>query len=283
MLARIAKPHYALRPDQLVRRWRLSFREDRATVRTAWGDRLDVFDDPLGRGVGRTGIHELPVSEVMWRLSGGDDLAVDVGANVGYFTALLSHRARRVVAFEPNPRLATTVRSNTARLAGGDRVELREEAVSDREGTASLFMPEDFRDSLVVASLAVAGGERSFEVPTVTLDRVVGEAAVGVLKIDVEGHELGVLRGAREALERGRVRDIVFEEHQPLPSPASALLVDAGYAIFGIGERFSGPRLTAPGQRLRGWDAPTYLATRDAVRARGLVSRRGWHCLRPRR
>jgi hypothetical protein len=53
----------------------LSFREDRATVRTAWGDRLDVFDDPLGRGVGRTGIHELPVSEVMWRLSGGDDPA----------------------------------------------------------------------------------------------------------------------------------------------------------------------------------------------------------------
>jgi FkbM family methyltransferase len=283
MLARIAKPHYALRPDQLVRRWRLSFREHRATVRTAWGDRLEVFDDPIGRGIGRMGVHELPVSEVMWRLSGGDELAVDVGANVGYFTALLSRRVRHVVAFEPNPRLTTTVRINTARLAAGDRVELREEAVSDRDGTASLFMPEDFSESLVLASLEAAGGDRSFEVPTVTLDGVLGDATVGVLKIDVEGHELEVLRGAHEGLAQGRVRDVIFEDHQPLPSPASELLVDAGYTIFGIRERFGGPQLTAPERRTGVWDAPTYLATRDALRARRLLSRRGWHCLRPRR
>jgi FkbM family methyltransferase len=283
MLARIAKPHYALRPDQLVRRSRLRFQEHRATVRTAWGDRLEVFVDPIGRGIGRMGVHELSVSEVMWRLSGGDDLAIDVGANVGYFTALLSRRASRVVAFEPNPRLTATLRANKARLPGSDRVELREEAVSDREGTASLFMPEDFCNSLVLASLEVTGAEHIVEVTTVTLDGVLGHASVGVLKIDVEGHEVRVLRGAHEMLKQGRVRDVIFEDHQPLPSPASDMLVDAGYTIFGIGDRFGGPKITAPERRPGGWDAPMYLATRDPLRARCLLSRRGWHCLRPRR
>ena len=85
---------------------------------------------------------------------------------------------------------------------------------------------------------------------------------MGILKIDVEGHELAVLEGTR--LED--VGDVFFEEHQPLPSPVSRLLEAAGFVIHGIEESLTRPLLVE--RTPRGWDAPTYLASRDpAARA----------------
>jgi FkbM family methyltransferase len=235
---------------------------------------MRVADDVLGRGLARTGVHELAVSEAIWRLAEPGDLAVDVGANVGYFTGLLAQRVREIIALEPNPRLWPIVSENVT--AWGGKVELLAAAASDTSGHAQLHLPADWGENHGIATLEAGDGE-SYEVETVRLEDLIAGRAVGILKIDVEGHELTALAGAPLEL----IRDLVFEEHEPLPSPVSELLQGAGFEIRGIEESFLRPRLVE--RRPESWDAPTYLATRNLARAERRLAAPGWRCLLPRR
>lgn len=279
----LSKPQYIFRPSQLLRR--VLQRRDGAelVVQTPWGTRILVArEDTIGSGIARMGVHELAVSETMWRLAGDDRLALDVGANIGYFTGLLACRAQEVVAFEPNPRLHRYIESNIERWGSiGERVHLDRRAASSLSEAATLHLPAEYASNYGVATLEAAEGTTTYEVEGVRLDDVIDGRLVGVLKIDVEGHELAALEGASQSLAEGLIRDIFFEEHQPLPSPVSELLEGAGFTILAIAERLLGPTLLAPGEEHRGWDAPTYLATREEARTRRLMASRGWRCLRP--
>lgn len=280
--ARVSKPHYIFRPSQLVRR-ALSSDEAEPIVKTPWGSPVRVArSEKLGAGIARLGVHELAISELAWRLAGGDDLAIDVGANIGYFTGLLARRARRVIALEPNPRLRRFIAGNVESWDVRDRITLDYRAASSGSGTATLFFPDDYEENHGLASLERSDQTVSQEIETVGLDEVIAGREVGVMKIDVEGHELSALQGASESLASGLIRDIVFEDLQPLPSPVSTLLESDGFEIYGVEEGLTRPRLVSPGRVPSGWDAPTYLATRAPERARRLVKSRGWRCLRPR-
>ena len=213
-LSRLSKPQYVFRPSQLVRRALLRRGRPEPIVQTPWGCPMMVArSDVLGAGIARMGVHEMAVSETMWRLAAGDQLAVDVGANIGYFTGLLACRAAQVIAFEPNPRLHRFVKANIAAWGVvGERVELDLRAVSDHEGTAVLHLPAAYAANFGVATLEASEETESFEVATVRLDDVIAGRAVGLLKIDVEGHEMTAFEGARESLAAGLIRDIVFED-----------------------------------------------------------------------
>jgi FkbM family methyltransferase len=242
--------------------------------------------DQVGAGIARTGVHELAVSEVIWRLTGPDDLAVDVGANIGYFTGLLAIRAREVVALEPNPRVIPFLAGNRLRWsATGEKIRLDFRAVSDTTGTAVLHLPSHFAANRGTATLAAAvdeAGMETYDVETVSLDEVIGGREVGMLKIDVEGHELAAFHGAGATLAAGLVRDIVFEDHERPPTPVTTLLENAGFSIFGIKETLLGSKLTPPTHAPAGWDAPTYLATRQPERAARRLATPGWQVLYPR-
>ncbi len=135
VLARVWKPHYVFRPSQVVRRLRPAPGPE-PIVPTPWGLPMRVaLADKLGAGIARTGVHELAVSELMWRLAAGDDLALDVGANIGYFTGLLALRARHVVALEPNPRLRRFIAGNIDRWIVRDRITLDDRAASNATGS----------------------------------------------------------------------------------------------------------------------------------------------------
>jgi hypothetical protein len=130
-----------------------------------------------------------------------------------------------------------------------------------------------------VAFLSATG----VEVETVALDDLLAEREVGILKIDVEGHELAALNGAQAALGGGRIRDIFFEDHAEWPSPVGTLLQSHGYRIFGLRERFRGVDLCEPEESKVLWAAPTFLATLDPQRAERLMAPSGWRSLRPRK
>ena len=280
--SRLSKPHYIFRPGQIVRRALLA-KEAEPIVQTPWGCAMRVARaDNLGAGIARIGVHELAVSELVWRLAAGDDLAIDVGANIGYFTGLLARRAHQVIALEPNPRLRRFIDDNVNGWDVRDAITLDYRAASNASGLATLHLPSDYEQNFGVASLESSDATASHEVQTVRLDDLIAGRQVGVLKIDVEGHELAALQGASRSLSAGLIRDVIFEEHQPLPSPVSRLLESAGFAISGIEEALTRPRLTAPNRTPHGWDAPTYLASRDLERALRLASPRGWRCLHPR-
>ncbi len=282
VLSRISKPQYIFRPSQIARRALLAPSDPEPVVQTPWGCRMLVArSDAIGSGIARMGVHELAVSEVIWRLAEGDRLALDVGANIGYFTGLLACRAAEVIALEPNPRLLRFVAGNIERWPVADRVTLDERAASKGRGSAALHLPSDFDRNYGIATLEGSDATTSYEVETVALDEVIAGRQVGLMKIDIEGHELAAFEGARDSLAGGLIRDIIFEEHQPLPSPVSRTLESAGFTIRGIEETLTRPVL--PRDRApRGWDAPTYLATRDQLRAERLLKPRGWRCLRGR-
>lgn len=130
------------------------------------------------------------------------DTFVDVGANVGIYS-LLAARAvpqGQVLAFEPNPITAERMRTNL-RLNGIDNVIVRASAVGSRAGTATLTARLGPGDHI---ELDQSSEVDTVTVPVTTLDAAVDRIArISLIKIDVEGFEVEVLRGATELLGRG--------------------------------------------------------------------------------
>ncbi|MGE0417519.1 MAG: FkbM family methyltransferase [Acetobacteraceae bacterium] len=152
--------------------------------------------------------------------------SVDVGCNHGIYAGELGLLCPRVHAFEPQPVLAAELRRKLPR-----NCTVHEIALSDRSGTAVLRVPiaDDGRATLHAAN-PVEGTELS--VPLVRLDDVVHEP-IGFLKIDVEGHEMSVLRGAERILREHRPTLLIESEarHQPgQPLDLFRFLASYGYS-----------------------------------------------------
>ncbi len=135
----------------------------------------------------------------------------DVGAFRGRWSlALLDHRpGSRVFAFEP-----TATSREVLRGTLGDRVEIVPKAVSDHVGEAAFVVHGQAGEVNMdgVNRLSVDGlGET---VPVTTLDAFCAERdleAIDIVKIDAEGHDLAVLRGAEALLRAGRIAYVQFE------------------------------------------------------------------------
>lgn len=132
-------------------------------------------------------------------------VAVDVGANKGaylYWLRWAVGAAGRVFAYEPQPRLASYLRSMCTRMKWRN-VVVRDCAISDCAGTGTLHVPgpgESPGASLEEAILETSAC-RDLSCRTDTLDHQLEEAgAIALLKVDVEGHELAVFRGALRTL-----------------------------------------------------------------------------------
>jgi FkbM family methyltransferase len=286
----VNRPYYWYRPAQLAIRLRAKDNGDGSPrlLRTAWGSHLYCWPDPLGRAVARTGVYDLVVAETLARLADPGETAVDAGANVGFMTNLLAHAVGadgRVVCFEPHPLILETLARNVERWRTAERiatVELRAAAVSAAAGRLPLSIdPDTFAHNKGTASIEWAEHDSSTEVDTVRLDEEIS-TAIGVLKLDVEGHELAALEGATSLLARKLVRDILFEEHRQPPTPVTELLESHGYTVIGVRQGIAGPVASTPADAYKRqlWDPPALLASVDPTRARRRLKRRGWTCLR---
>jgi FkbM family methyltransferase len=163
--------------------------------------------------------HSLEVVHALGHLLMPGDTFVDVGANIGYLSAVAADRvgpSGRVIAFEPVPAYASRLR----RLVTDNptlQITVVQQAVGDVDGHATIdvsaignlgwntmvpgFMPEDHR------------GER-LEVDVVRLDDALDAldaTNASVIKIDVEGFEVAVLRGIEGNWERGERPAIICE------------------------------------------------------------------------
>jgi FkbM family methyltransferase len=174
--------------------------------------------------------------DLLGRLEPG--LCVDVGAALGRTTWRMLHVSpgSTVTAYEPfvgNHRYFND-------LIGDDaRVTLRPVAVSDRAGQASFLVPKVVgpgeagwaKDLQGYSPLGHLGGNRGLRlaVETVTLDEEIGQP-VRCLKIDVQGGELGVLRGAARLIDSLGVDVIHLEFNGALP--VLEFLQAHGYVLF---------------------------------------------------
>jgi FkbM family methyltransferase len=194
-----------------------------------------LFDEDLLRAA----LHALGQPD---GLAGRDFL--DVGANIGTTTlAAFLAGARRVTAIEPAPANVETLRLNVTANALGERVRVVAAAASDRDGTVELGLsPTNSGDHRVrVGGRADAGPARQVvTVPAVRIDSLVEAGEIdperlGVVWMDVQGHEAAVLTGAERLVEAGAPIVLEYWPHglratgglERLPE-----LLAAGYSRF---------------------------------------------------
>lgn len=154
------------------------------------------------------GLHEVHEMAFVLHLLRPDEHFVDVGANVGSYTILGGGGAKaRVTTVEPIPQTFAHLRRNVALNGLLDRVRCCQVGLSDKPGTLR------FSSGLDTVNHVLIEGEDlpCVDVPVMRLDDLVSEDAPVLMKIDVEGHELSVLRGAPKILDDQRLLAVIME------------------------------------------------------------------------
>ncbi|MCS6908321.1 MAG: FkbM family methyltransferase [Anaerolineales bacterium] len=184
------------------------------------------------------GTYEPQLQRTVRELVRPGQVAYDIGANVGYITLLLARRVGaqgQVIAFEPLPENAERLRQNARANAHLAPIEVIEAAVVESDRQVSFLVgPSDDTGRVDTPVSAGRGEGEKLCVAGVTLDTVVFEQGYPppqVVKIDVEGGEVEVLRGMPRLLRE--VRPLVLLETHSLPCAQACwdLLVGVGYRL----------------------------------------------------
>jgi FkbM family methyltransferase len=182
------------------------------------------------------------VSAISGVVSEGDTV-IDIGAHIGFYTLLLSKLAGRegkVIAFEPLPGNFSILEENIRLNGLCSRIRAVNKAVFDRSiDGMELVVPVDESSSLTSspwASLLFKKGGERVTVKTVSLDDFLSESdsQVRFIKMDAEGAEESIIRGALRTIERYRPA-MLIELHHPdshvEDHPAIPLLHGLNYKI----------------------------------------------------
>jgi len=237
------------------------------------GEILARLDDYVGRSAFYVGDLDRKITWICAQIVKSGDTVLDIGANIGLVTLWLARlvgKNGKVHAFEPNPELQNTLekvlernRLSNVRLhqiaLGSEQAELELRIPRFNAGGASLVRNKTLVDCAV------------HYVPVRCLSDIVAEEkikSIRLMKIDVEGFEMEVMRGATEALRVIRPEAVLFESNERLKGPVSEqpvikLLREFGYGFFSIPKCLLRMRL----QRLDP-DSSSELAGHDLMAAR---------------
>ena len=144
-----------------------------------------------------------------------DGIALDVGANIGFYTVPMAIHAKaigsKVVAFEPLESNAAWLRYNLALNGCNDVTEVLEVALGNECGQVEIIFTEDFLGGGVVGTATI--GSREIYPPKYpgaivqldTLDRIWRDKTrIDIIKLDIEGHETKFLEGGRKTITAHR-------------------------------------------------------------------------------
>lgn len=180
------------------------------------------------------GLFEPHIAEALAHFCRPGDVIYDVGANIGYHALLFARyvgATGQVIAFEPNPSDNKSLRWNLA-VNGVANIKVYDAALSDAPGRLAFAV---FAEPGVhhLASDNEPADAELIQVEAHTVDQVVfehGNRPPAFIKIDVEGAELRVLKGAQRVLHE--FQPIVTVEVWPnTHSQVVTLMADAGYKI----------------------------------------------------
>lgn len=178
-------------------------------------------DDHLALG------HEGYLDSIMWVPSGG--VFVDVGAHVGHFSIRLARQASKVYAFEPGQSQLEGLRRNIE-LNKLTNVEVMPYAVGATMGRVTTFVPKGGNNGQTRIESSPMG-----QIPLMPLDLALASIErLDLIKIDVQGAEVGVLMGAKEIIQKFHPR-IMLELHDrevgdpSIKTDCERLLTQYGY------------------------------------------------------
>jgi FkbM family methyltransferase len=153
------------------------------------------------------GLHEFVDMMLPLHLLRSGDLFLDVGANIGSYTVLASGvRGATTWAFEPDPGTVRALERNVELNNLGDKVTIHPLALGEIDGTVA------FTQGLDTVNRVVCDGEANARRVVVRrLDSLVGERQPLLIKMDVEGYEQSVVRGAQHLLAADGLRVMTLE------------------------------------------------------------------------
>lgn len=165
--------------------------------------------------------------------------SLDVGANIGLYSYQLLQHSKECVAFEPLPPMAELLRS--AYRSYGPKYRLEQLALSNQAGTVTLRMPKNNFGYTTMEPANVLEGKVdvsklvTFSVETRALDSYDFDD-IAFIKVDVEGHEETVLRGAEATLKR--LHPSVLVEVENCHNPGAVVAVHEFMTQLGYGGWF---------------------------------------------
>jgi len=186
---------------------------------------VDTRDRQLAPHLTTVGIWEPWNVALLRALLKPGDTIVEVGANFGFFTilgAVIVGNAGRVIAFEANPSLVRLLSASVDINGLADRVDIRALAATDFTGEAEFAVYENHLGDGHISAIHAARhtGQSQLHVPADTLDNQLQRVAdVRLLRLDAEGAEPAILRGAANLIAR---------------SPRLVILMEWGLATAGM-------------------------------------------------
>lgn len=172
-----------------------------------------------------------------------EKMSVDIGASGGLYIVHMTRYSSQVNAFEPIPAMAENVQSLVNVLKTKTEVKIHNVALSDHNGVAELrILANDFGRSTIEQANVLedtnSGKLMTIKVPVHQLDEY-DFKNVGCIKIDVEGHELSVLKGASKTIEKNMPTFIIEAEDRHRENAVTTttdFLKGFGYDCFFICE-----------------------------------------------
>ena len=209
-----------------------------------WGQRMvaTTFDRWLYLNLHRFGPMGGGERSALEKIVRPDMTVVDVGANLGLYTVLLSRLvgpAGRVIAFEPDPALFAVLQQNCA-LNSCANVTAHPLALGARNERLALHtLPFNSGDN----HLGPTGGQRPFRaavgIEAVALDEFASDLRPDLVKLDVQGWELAALRGMERTLAASPATEILLEfwpaglrRAGAAPEALGAFLRKQGFQVF---------------------------------------------------
>lgn len=237
-----------------------AFPNQQLTARLPYGGRMRIGLDTMRQSVLPywIGKYEPAVvrvfCDILAQLSPQDSI-IDIGANIGYYTviaaaALALRSTASVHSFEPNPSIYAELAQNITHNHFTN-VRVNQQGVGDVTSEMTLYVnPTAITYSSLRRTQEFLTDE--IHVPIITLDEYAQAqhiAKVGLIKLDVEGGELLVLKGAAQILARDHPI-LIYEEFEGgykqfgySTRNVRTFLTDLGYHLFAIAEQGSKPNL----------------------------------------
>lgn len=202
------------------------------------------------------GYYELREELFIKQILRGGDFFIDVGANVGTFSLLAASIVGpfgRVYAYEPNPVVVEMLKNSATMNWVHERLIVSSCAVGDAPGNAVLrFNPSRIGDATLVdikragtyaQTASYLGESTSVSTPVITLDSEFPcDLPIKFLKIDAEGYETSVLKGAERLLSRQCIDYVMLETVQEVAGESWEELLESiknvcahGYATYTLG------------------------------------------------
>lgn len=170
------------------------------------------------------------------------NVCIDIGANLGFVSAVLSERSKHVISFEPEPKNVSKFK-DLIKTNNLKNIEVVQMAVADKVGKLKFYTsPHAHAHHSLGLAHASQSDSHYIEVEVTTLDefcQIRGIDQIDCLKVDVEGFEYEVFQGSKELLKNKKIKNIIFEISKNVmmnlkkdPKVIFDILIENGYTIY---------------------------------------------------